>query len=179
MCSVWISETDPTQELLSETPGIKSLPPDARLRPFRVRQTRPIRSRSNVIYYFIALEEENSSQRESNRHLMSARQLLHYMFLYCSGINYLITLHLFCVPQLINNYITRWCSHPRVVHRCIQKLHYRSSQNDYRQSCYSWEFISRKLPLPLPSWNSDELPLPLPSWPPQSPLHFQWLPITV
>ena len=34
--------------------------------------------------------------------------------------------------------------------------HNRSSQNYYRQSCYSWEFISRKLPLPLPSWNSDE-----------------------
>ena len=53
-------------------------------------------------------------------------------------------------------------------------------KNYYRQSCYSWEFISRKLPLPLPSWNSDELPLPpLPSWRPQSPLHFHWLPITV
>ena len=56
---------------------------------------------------------------------------------------------------------------------------YRSSQNYYWQSCYSWEFVSRKLPLLLPSWNSDELPLPLPSWPPQSPLHFHWLPITV
>ena len=31
-----------------------------------------------------------------------------------------------------------------------------SSQNYYRQSCYYWEFISPKLPLPLPSWNSDE-----------------------
>ena len=40
-------------------------------------------------------------------------------WIYCSGINYWITLHLFCVPQLINNYITHWCSHPRVVHRCI------------------------------------------------------------
>ena len=49
---------------------------------------------------------------------------------------------------------------------------YRSSQNYYRQSCYSWKFISRKLPLPLPSWTSDELPLPLLSWPPQSALHF-------
>ena len=54
---------------------------------------------------------------------------------------------------------------------------YRSSQNYHWQSCYYWEFISRKLPLP--SWNSDELPLPLPSWPLQSPLHFHWLPITV
>ena len=53
---------------------------------------------------------------------------------------------------------------------------YRSSQNNYRQSCYSWEFISRKLPLPLPSWNSDELPLPSPSWPPQLPLHFPLTP---
>ena len=26
------------------------------------------------------------------------------------------------MPQLINNYITRGCSHPRVVHRCIQKV---------------------------------------------------------
>ena len=37
------------------------------------------------------------------------------------------------------------------------------------RSCYSWEFISPKLPLPLPSWNSDgliSLPLPLPSWRP-------------
>ena len=34
--------------------------------------------------------------------------------------------------------------------------HYRSSQNYYRQSCYSWDFISPKIPLPLPSWNSDE-----------------------
>ena len=59
------------------------------------------------------------------------------------------------------------------------KKSYRSSQKSYRQSCYSWEFISRTLPLPLPSWNSDELPLPLPSWPPQSPLDFHWLPITV
>ena len=56
---------------------------------------------------------------------------------------------------------------------------YRSSQNYYRQSCYSREFIFPKLPLPLPSWNSDEFPLPLPSWCPQSPLHFHWLPITV
>ena len=24
------------------------------------------------------------------------------------------------MPQLIKNYITRWCSHPRVVHRCIK-----------------------------------------------------------
>ena len=56
---------------------------------------------------------------------------------------------------------------------------YRSSQNYYRQSCYSWEFIFPKLPLPLPSWNSDEFPLPLPSWRPQSPLHFHWFPITV
>ena len=36
-----------------------------------------------------------------------------------------------------------------------------------------------KLPLPLPSWISDELPLPLPSWRPQSPLHFHWFSITV
>ena len=56
---------------------------------------------------------------------------------------------------------------------------YRSSQNYYRHSCYSWEFIFPKLPLPLPSWNSDEFPLPLPSWRPQSPLHFQLFPITV
>ena len=56
---------------------------------------------------------------------------------------------------------------------------YRSSQNYYRQSCYSWEFIFPKVPLPLPSWNSDEVPLPLPSWRPQSPLHFHWFPITV
>ena len=55
----------------------------------------------------------------------------------------------------------------------------RSSQNYYRQSCYSWEFIFPKLPLPLPSWNSDEFPLPLPSWRPQSPLHFHRFPITV
>ena len=55
---------------------------------------------------------------------------------------------------------------------------YRSSQNYYRQSCYSWEFIFPKLPLPLPSWNSDEFPLPLPSWCLQSPLHFHWFPIT-
>ena len=58
-------------------------------------------------------------------------------------------------------------------------LMYRSSQNYYRQSSYSWEFIFPKLPLPLPSWNSDEFPLPLPSWRPQSPLHFHWFPITV
>ena len=45
--------------------------------------------------------------------------------------------------------------------------------------CYSWEFVFPKLPLPLPSWNSDEFPLPLPSWRPQSPLHFHWFPITV
>ena len=59
------------------------------------------------------------------------------------------------------------------------RLRYFQGQNYYRQSCYSWEFISRKLPLPLPSWNLDELPLPLPSWPPQSPLDFHWLPITI
>ena len=47
------------------------------------------------------------------------------------------------------------------------------------KSFCSWEFISPKLPLPLPSWNSDEFPLPLPSWRPQSPLHFHWFPITV
>ena len=35
-------------------------------------------------------------------------------------------------------------------------LKYRSSQNYYRQSCYSWDFTSPKLPLPLPSWNSDK-----------------------
>ena len=56
---------------------------------------------------------------------------------------------------------------------------YRSSQNYYRQSCYSWECIFPKLPLPLPSWNSDEFPLPLPSWRPQSPLHFHRFPITI
>ena len=56
---------------------------------------------------------------------------------------------------------------------------YRSSQNYYRQSSYSWEFIFQKLPLPLPSWNSDEFPLPLPSLRPQSPLHFHRFPITV
>eukprot|EP01061_Rhynchopus_euleeides_P027584 TRINITY_DN44861_c0_g1_i1.p1 TRINITY_DN44861_c0_g1~~TRINITY_DN44861_c0_g1_i1.p1 ORF type:complete len:209 (+),score=73.79 TRINITY_DN44861_c0_g1_i1:2-628(+) len=45
--------------MLAETPGLKKLPPSAILRPFTVRQTRPIRSRSNMIYYYIALEDEN------------------------------------------------------------------------------------------------------------------------
>ena len=73
---------------------------------------------------------------------------------------------------------TIWVQIWRIVFfRCARSC--RSSQNYYRQPYYSWEFISRKVPLPLPSWNSDELPLPLPSWPPQSPLHFHWLPITV
>ena len=64
---------------------------------------------------------------------------------------------------------------------------YRSSQNYYRQSCHSGAYISPKLPLPLPSWNSDELievPLPLPScvlasWRLQWPLHVHWFPITI
>ena len=66
--------------------------------------------------------------------------------------------------------------------RIYSSLVYCSSQNYYRQSCYSWEFISPKLPFPLPSWNSDEsiqLPQPLPSWRLQSPLHFHWFPITI
>ena len=64
----------------------------------------------------------------------------------------------------------------------VCSFHYRSSQNYYRLSCYSWEFISPKLPLPLPSWSSDDLiwlQLPSPSWRPQWPLHFQWFPITI
>ena len=43
-------------------------------------------------------------------------------WMYSSGINYWIALHVFCVPQLISNYITRWCSHPRVVHRCMKEI---------------------------------------------------------
>ena len=36
-----------------------ALPPDARLRPFVAKQTRPIRSRSNLIFSYVALESEN------------------------------------------------------------------------------------------------------------------------
>ena len=58
------------------------------------------------------------SDREA--HIYSRPDNYYITWICCSGINYGIALHLFCVPQLINNYITRWCSHPRVVHRCIK-----------------------------------------------------------
>lgn len=40
------------------------LPDSAKLRAFSVKQTRPIRSRSNVIYNFVALAEENQWLRD-------------------------------------------------------------------------------------------------------------------
>ena len=46
------------QEEFLDPLGI-SLPQDATLRPFVTKQTRPIRSRSNLMHCFIALEEEN------------------------------------------------------------------------------------------------------------------------
>lgn len=40
-------------------PAGVALPPDAKIRPFVVKQTMPVRSRSNLIYNFVALASEN------------------------------------------------------------------------------------------------------------------------
>ncbi|KAJ9454019.1 hypothetical protein DIPPA_13031 [Diplonema papillatum] len=46
------------EEVLAET-NRPVLPINAKLHPFTVKQTRPIRSRSNIIYVFVALASEN------------------------------------------------------------------------------------------------------------------------
>eukprot|EP01059_Diplonema_ambulator_P034314 TRINITY_DN7618_c0_g1_i2.p1 TRINITY_DN7618_c0_g1~~TRINITY_DN7618_c0_g1_i2.p1 ORF type:complete len:287 (+),score=46.55 TRINITY_DN7618_c0_g1_i2:40-900(+) len=73
------------EEILSET-NIPALPQDAVLRPLCVRQTRPIRSRSNMIYFFIAMEHENSwlerlDIEQANIGLANRRKRFKEMFL--------------------------------------------------------------------------------------------------
>ena len=41
-----------------------------------------------------------------------------------------------CSVCLINNYITRWCSHPRVIHRCITKITLHSAAAEERINNY-------------------------------------------
>ena len=53
------------EEELLRPSGLK-LPNEAKLRLFSIEQTRPIRSRSNIMYNFVALEEENGWLRTLN-----------------------------------------------------------------------------------------------------------------
>ena len=76
------------EELLSALPKKhqRTLPKDAVLHPFCVRQTRPVRTKSNLIYFYVILEDENEWLRsidteQVNRSLKARRKKFTQIFL--------------------------------------------------------------------------------------------------
>jgi hypothetical protein len=62
-------------------PAHLSLPKDAVIRPFVTKQTRPIRSRSNLMHNFVALEAENSWLAQEDLVKVIALEHLHQRLL--------------------------------------------------------------------------------------------------